>query len=328
MIPENPDLLTMMPPAQDRAGVADGYLMIESIRARNFRCYKDLKVTDLSRVNVIVGENGTGKTALLESVFLASGGSPELGLRLQNFRGMGSGQEVSTEGLRGLWRDLFFDFDQSKPAEIALVDTKGSARSLLVSLGTGGNVSLPIEEFEGGSALEISLPIDFTWNDQSAGPASTARPRIENGRLVFPPATSVSRVLFFPSHFRLNPEEGAKRLSQLSKLDELDALNDFVSAVYPEIGAVSVENIAGSWQLFVKVQGRKERMPLALHSAGASKFIAILLGIASKTQSCVLIDEIENGFYFRKFTDVWKAFHSLAKSFIVSYLSARTAWSA
>ena len=42
--------------------------MYKSFRVKNFRCFKDLQINDLGRVNLIAGKNNTGKTALLEAI--------------------------------------------------------------------------------------------------------------------------------------------------------------------------------------------------------------------------------------------------------------------
>lgn len=65
-----------------------GYQMIRSIDLRNFRCYRQLEVNNLARLNVIVGDNGVGKTTLLESIFLPLATSPEIALRLRQQRGL------------------------------------------------------------------------------------------------------------------------------------------------------------------------------------------------------------------------------------------------
>ena len=44
--------------------------MYKSFRVKNFRCFKDLQINDLGRVNLIAGKNNTGKTALLEAMYL------------------------------------------------------------------------------------------------------------------------------------------------------------------------------------------------------------------------------------------------------------------
>ena len=48
-------------------------LMYKSFRVKNFRCFKDLQINDLGRVNLIAGKNNTGKTALMEAIHIHSG---------------------------------------------------------------------------------------------------------------------------------------------------------------------------------------------------------------------------------------------------------------
>ena len=44
--------------------------MIKSIEIKNFRCFKDTKITHFGLVNLFGGMNNAGKTALLEAVYL------------------------------------------------------------------------------------------------------------------------------------------------------------------------------------------------------------------------------------------------------------------
>ncbi len=55
---------------------SNDFHMIRSIDIKNFRCYEHLHVNGCKRVNVIVGDNGSGKTALLEAMFMALGTRP------------------------------------------------------------------------------------------------------------------------------------------------------------------------------------------------------------------------------------------------------------
>jgi AAA15 family ATPase/GTPase len=62
--------------------------MIRSIEIERFRGFESLSIPKCGRVNVIVGDNGSGKTALLEAIFLALGVSTELPLRFRQQRGL------------------------------------------------------------------------------------------------------------------------------------------------------------------------------------------------------------------------------------------------
>ncbi|WP_221389659.1 AAA family ATPase [Dyadobacter sp. NIV53] len=44
--------------------------MLNSIRIQNYRNLKDLSIEKFGRVNLIIGKNNTGKTSLLEAIYL------------------------------------------------------------------------------------------------------------------------------------------------------------------------------------------------------------------------------------------------------------------
>ena len=51
--------------------------MLERLHIRNYRVFNDLKIDRLSRINLIAGKNNSGKTSLLEAIFLLAGGGNE-----------------------------------------------------------------------------------------------------------------------------------------------------------------------------------------------------------------------------------------------------------
>src|ERR1700682_2958583 len=77
---------TTQTPAR-RADLATRYRMIESIEIKNFRCFKHLRVKDCALINVVVGENGTGKTTLMEAIYLALCANPQGAMTLRAHRG-------------------------------------------------------------------------------------------------------------------------------------------------------------------------------------------------------------------------------------------------
>src|ERR1700683_3350715 len=65
-----------------------GYLMIEQIEIRNLKCFEYLRAADCKRINVIVGDNAAGKTALLEAIFAALVSGAEIFARILALRGI------------------------------------------------------------------------------------------------------------------------------------------------------------------------------------------------------------------------------------------------
>src|ERR1700735_101538 len=72
---------------EERARPAE-YRMIDSFRIKHFRCFQTLDLTALRRINVIVGRNAAGKTALLEGIRLGLGATPNLLWSLNQQRGL------------------------------------------------------------------------------------------------------------------------------------------------------------------------------------------------------------------------------------------------
>ena len=57
----------------------------------------------------------------------------------------------------------------------------------------------------------------------------------------------------------------------------------------------------GQNAIFTSVKSVEEKIPIGVLSAGVSKYLNILLAVADTPKGVVLVDEIENGFYYQKF---------------------------
>ena len=63
--------------------------MFKNLRIRNFRAFGDLEIPRLGRINLVTGKNNSGKTSLLEALFLLCGaGNPQVALNANAFRGI------------------------------------------------------------------------------------------------------------------------------------------------------------------------------------------------------------------------------------------------
>ena len=56
-------------------------------------------------------------------------------------------------------------------------------------------------------------------------------------------------------------------------------------------------------------------MPIGLASGGSNKLAAILLSIAVMEGGLVIVDEIENGLYYRRIPDIWRAIIKFAAEY-------------
>ena len=91
--------------------------MLERLHIRNYRVFNDLKIDQLSRINLIAGKNNCGKTSLLEAIFLLSGaGNSQMAVNGHINRGVG----LDPDSVVGetFWKPMFFGLDMSSSIEI------------------------------------------------------------------------------------------------------------------------------------------------------------------------------------------------------------------
>src|SRR5439155_22561170 len=103
--------------------------MWQSFRVKNFRCFPDLEIADLARVNLIAGKNNSGKTALLEAIRLHCDASDSLlPTRINEWRGVDGPAGAFGE----YWAWFFFDKDPTNPVELISNDDNGKGHPVTI----------------------------------------------------------------------------------------------------------------------------------------------------------------------------------------------------
>jgi hypothetical protein len=303
------------------APVAAGYPMVDSFTIRNFRSFDDVKVDNCRRINILVGENGSGKTALLEALFLAAGVSPELAVRTRYWR---SGENLQLSGNQedlheALWSDLFYKFQINHAAVISLRGKGEHNRSVTVSINPQGSMKV-IPPSRGNSrepprVVRNEIPIEFKWDVRGYG-VQVVHPYFNGQSLVVPPvASKYVKASYFAANQTTPNSETANNFSRLSKkLHEAQFIARY-RKIYPNIKTLSIEISAGMPTLYAEVENMEQKIPLSLASGGMYKLASILVAMARHVGGLIIIDEIENGFYFTKIPEMWKVILEFARKY-------------
>jgi hypothetical protein len=275
--------------------------MINQIEIRNFRCFKNVKLHGLKRFNFIVGDSGTGKTALLESMFLAAGGNPQIWFRLRRWRGLGEGpmQIGVRETYEALFRDMFYAFDQKSGANIRILDSELGKRELEIYYKKSNVYRLPLKEQQ-PEAFLID-PIQFKWD--FGNDIVHSQVIVKEGALQM---TGDAKVypLFLISPRTFSGRDNALNFSNLSRVKRAHPVAKAVASIFKEVEDISLELLAGEPQIFVSLSTLPEKIPLGDLSGGLSKYVEIVQSILNNPGGAILIDEIENGFYYKNLKDL------------------------
>lgn len=313
-----------------------GGRMYKSFTVKNFRCFRDITIESLERVNLIAGKNNVGKTALLEAFWLHHGPNiPDLARRVNTFRGL---DQVDA---KELLYELFLDFDPDLRIELSSYGIWGeNPRSLQIYLQERQSVEIPLGESAGG---------ELTTEEKSSAGIRTSRNQIvfeyrdeygktftSQGWVVERQVTPAIVELGFHSHqmslgkrpsgiylsarHRPSGREDIDRFSNSEIVGKQEEIVDILKRVDPNITRLSVIVRNGIPVLHADIGGGR-LVPVPLLGDGIGRLLSIALAMSNAQDGIVLIDEIENGLYHGVMGNVWKAIAAFARQFNVQILS-------
>ncbi|HQE79368.1 MAG TPA: AAA family ATPase [Syntrophorhabdaceae bacterium] len=295
--------------------------MYKKINIKNFKCFKELTVEDLGRINLIVGKNNIGKTSLLEALFIHAGAyNPELTIRINLFRGL---DIFFREKIP--WDNLFLNFQFDDEINISGTfqeDNKIIERSIKINqiMNKGDRIAfannyaqqlkllnippekqledIPILEFKTIEDSELfSQYIFFIGNNlHQLPPISKPVPFVT---ILIPSARNVSR------------EEISDRFSRLIQKQKKDIMVNALKIIEPRLKDLFILTTGGIPILHGDI-GLSQPIPLSLIGGGITNILIIFLSIMNAGHGVVLIDEIENGIHFSVLKNLWEVIVKLS----------------
>lgn len=273
--------------------------MINECEIRNFRCFSKVDISGLKRFTFLVGASGSGKTAFLEALFLTGGSNAEIYFRVRRFRGLGEGSIELTgtrDSFESLFRDMFHNFDQRTGIDVTIRDSERGYRTLEVFYERKERYNLPLTGGGKPSNVFLTVPLTFKWTNPEKVMYSTVE--IKDGQLKLEGSPEVYPIIFMSPRGMAGSKFDAQRFSELSKKNKAVPALKAVQRIFPEVKDITLESLAGELVLHAYVEGLQEKIPLVDLSSGVNKYLSIVLSVLTNKDGTVLIDEIENGFYY------------------------------
>ena len=302
--------------------------MLRKFSVRNFRCLRKLDIEPLARVNLIVGENNIGKTALLEALYLHfKPDTPEAPWNVNHSRGVRG-------NLADSWQELVWLFyAKQTAASIELISKNSQEKNnalrirlvepeerLLVPTETDGAEQTNVDML---AAVAQSSVLKLEYTDHT-GKDCTSQAHLVPGGISSssfnnPPSSNVALVLKNPRF----SEEHAQRYSSLVEAGREEELLPSLQALDPRIRRLELLYPANKPMLYVDIG---QLIPLLYMGEGLGYVLSWQLAVMTAKDGTVLIDEFENGLHYSAQVDAWKAVGAAARQSNVQVFATTHSW--
>ena len=286
----------------------DGFKKIE---IKNFRGIDYLKIDDFSRVNILLGQNSSGKSSVLECLLLMMGMSnPDLPQTINSIRSRNYSSfadlgymfhnydikvkpEISSDLFdntkRHLSLELTYVFDEkSQPdlqnGQILTSETKIFLNTL--------KMLFDIEFGQQKNTYECSL----TVNQQGL----ISNKKLAEGYL------EKNSVALLPADLAAGTP--ANDLVELIKRRLKDTVTERLKIFDSRITTLEILNNVA----YVGLEGIDQLLAVNMQGDGLRRYLNIVAASANPMNNILLIDEIENGLHYSAYKKLWEAIFALA----------------
>ncbi|MEA1936631.1 MAG: AAA family ATPase [Patescibacteria group bacterium] len=283
--------------------------MFKQIEIKNFRGIKELKVENLKKFNVFVGDNGSGKTSILDAVYISiNPNNPNLSPKTNVFRGISE----TPEKLERFWKSLFYDFNSSSNISINCLLAGNEKRNLQIK---------PMFEFQEGEYLKspdkvssdskmkkniLGLNIDFDINGEKFKSETKQQEQVRADEKYKELLTGA-----YLNSFTVQDRSGiSKDLSDVLEMKKKSKVIEFLKKFKESISDI----YSDEKRISILDDDFDESVLLNTYGDGLVRGLRYYL-TALNNNNIILIDEIENGLHWSKQMVVFEYLYKISEEF-------------
>jgi predicted ATPase len=295
--------------------------MLRDLSIKNYRIFKDFSVEGLTRVNLIVGANNSGKTSLLEAIYLLCGqGEPQRLLELIYNRG----ELVEPEQVVGLKASAdfphrltgyqvshtFYGHELTHSLPIHLSSKKDKPLKLDIRLESAEQQSKFFTSGSGSSLEDFPAEIPTnTLNFQYSDSTKYEVPVLGDG--VVEPRYFRSGRRPLPNYFiNTNAIEFynlAIIWDNITLTQKEDKVIKALQILEPNVERLSFTSRQTAYSgIMVKLRNSPSPIPLGSLGDGMRRILTLAASTVIAENGLLLVDEIDTGLYYQTLTRMWK----------------------
>jgi AAA15 family ATPase/GTPase len=273
-------------------------IMLKSLIIENFRCFPHFELSNLGRVNLLVGKNNSGKTSILEAIrILYSQNNLKEFIEPTIYRG--EYDHTNKSFIAADLRHLFYERDPND-GSFFLIESKSCDDTSFKLITT-------VEPEKDKYNNEI-LSISILWNSLNQpikipllGLDINEFSKYHSIMNVFPRPTRIV------SSLSLNGGEMRELHERIATTSLEDKVVKALRIIEPKIERYSPINFLGNNNSFiVRFSGRDQQIPIGSMGDGIWRILGLALSIVNAKDGILLVDEIDTGLHYTAMNDMWK----------------------
>ncbi|MGK7961333.1 AAA family ATPase [Crocosphaera sp.] len=313
--------------------------MLQSLHIENFRGFQEFDLENLGRINLLVGENNSGKTSILEALrILLSDGNLNLIIQLMNYRGeylqRGDKQReyefihLFHGHINTITTDFLIranDHNGSRKFSMAIKEKTGNDSDPMIHLKTNEDRILYEEN---NRFYKFQLERSWSINDS-------------NYTINIPLLSNKTISINYENHFDrfYNPETSkffnwstintrlityfSSTIQDLTQLFDNIVLSPYEQLIIEALQILEpkIERIASVGQekynissrtygerggFVVKFSDQNKPVPIGSLGDGIWRILSIILAMVNLENGVLLVDEIDTGLHFSTLLDMWE----------------------
>lgn len=300
--------------------------MLDSLYIKNFRLFKELKIERLEQVNLFVGKNNSGKTCLLEALYIyAKNASPDslyqlISERGENWKGKMLQDENSIAEMSNPLRYIFYSYSFPKVGKpgIEIGSLKSIEKRLKLSIGVYSLDEQRLVRIE-ESQLSNNLLTNVEWVIEKG---EEAIPLLRlNGKSLFSNSFNKTEL-----NVQMVPTKPMNRKTLARLWDNINVQLSLRKEVFKGlqlidkrieeivlVGYLDEPNKVDNLMPILIYRDSEEKRLISNLGEGISRVFYIILALVNARDGFLLIDEFENGLHWKVQPKLWEMIFNLAK---------------
>ncbi len=320
--------------------------MLRDLTVQNYRCFEDFHIDGLEQVNLFVGNNNSGKTSLLEAIYLFASSHKKEALfeiirnRLNYFNYHRIGFAYSI-------KELFNQYELDR--KITINTGENIEQTIKIFQRYSNLICIQGEEKEFNEILEknnLKSSEDFRFYKTSL----TNQKRFEFVEFVidldnreFLKSLRFGDVIsdyyekdeyykndtktsLFLSVSKNNFSKIALMWDQISLTAKEDKVIEALQIIEPSIERIGFASSEETESIRLKKKGQDYPIPLSNMGEGMYRILTLSISLVTAENGVLLVDEIETGLHYEAQTDMWRLILETAKELNVQVFATTHSW--